>query len=143
MHKLPQTLDLFQANKTRYGIRWISSVMTHIQNARRTRVEIAAAQRTYAPKEADTTLFFNRRHVSHLQKSSHRVLLLVPGTHQLQHQQQSSASNHLHHVPKETKLVRKRLPHDPIKRPNQDDLTPLPHPQRHTLQTMPKMPPQQ
>ena len=57
MHKLPLTLDLFQANKTRYSIRWIASVTTHIQNARRTRVEIAAAQRTYAPREADTTLF--------------------------------------------------------------------------------------
>ena len=57
MHQLPLTLDLFQANKTRYGIRWIASVTTHIQNARRTRVEIAAAQRTYAPREADTTLF--------------------------------------------------------------------------------------
>ena len=57
MHQLPFTLDLFQANKTRYGIRWIASVTTHIQNARRTRVEIAAAQRTYAPREADTTLF--------------------------------------------------------------------------------------
>ena len=57
IHQLPQTLDLFQANQTRYGIRWIASVMTHIQNARRTRVEIAAAKRTYAPREADTTLF--------------------------------------------------------------------------------------
>ena len=57
MHQLPMTLDLFQANKARYGIRWIASVTTHIQNARRTRVEIAAAQRTYAPREADTTLF--------------------------------------------------------------------------------------
>ena len=57
MHQLPHILDLFQANKTRYGIRWIASVTTHIQNARRTRVEIAAAQRTYAPREADTTLF--------------------------------------------------------------------------------------
>ena len=57
MHQLPMTLDLFQANKARYGVRWIASVTTHVQNARRTRVEIAAAQRTYAPREIDTALF--------------------------------------------------------------------------------------